>query len=148
MTPEEAADRAESDLRASRIIDQLRVSSGDAFAGGWIAEGKANVGITDQALVDAVAAAGANPVIMANSLSELEKAKDAIDHVLVTPTASSEKKEGIAAWYVDVVANKVVIEALEESRSKAQDVAAQAGVAAKDVEVRTVDRLPTVLGPQ
>lgn len=154
ITPEEAAARAESDMRASRLIDQLRSSTGASFAGGWIESGKAYVGVTDKALVDAVAAAGANPVLMANSLAKLEKDKEAIDHVFVPVTkpassaSSDEAREGIAAWYVDVMANKIVIEALEKSRGKAQDLASKAGVAAQDFEVRTVESMPRLVGDQ
>lgn len=147
LTVEEAAARAESDMYASQIIDQLRISAGDSFAGGWIDGGKAYIGITDQSLVDMVTAAGASPVIMVNSMSKLEKDKDAIDSIFipVTTSTASDTPFGIASCYIDVIANKIVIEALANSREKAQDLALQAGISTQNLEVRTVDKMPTTV---
>lgn len=147
LTVEEAAAHAESDMRASQLIDQLRILAGDSFAGGWIEAGKAYIGITDQSLVDTVTAAGASPVIMAMSMSKLEKDKHAIDSFLIPITTSkaSDTPCGIASCYIDVIANKIVIEALAKSRAKAQDLASQAGVSTQHVDVRVVDKLPTVV---
>ncbi|CEJ82720.1 hypothetical protein VHEMI02769 [[Torrubiella] hemipterigena] len=145
LSVEEAMARADRDMRFSQIIDQLRTSTGDSFAGGWIDGPKVYVGVTKQALVDEVTAAGATPVVVSNSLSKLEKARDAFDQVMTSSTGSANSA-GIASSYVDVVINKVVVEALADSRGHAENMASQAGVAATDFEVRTVETLPTIKG--
>ena len=147
LTVEEAAARAESDMHASQVIDQLRISAGDSFAGGWIEAGKAYIGITDQSLADMVTAAGASPVLMVNSMSKLEKDKDSIDSIFIpiTTTTALDTPFGIASCYIDVIANKIVIEALANSREKAQDLALQAGISTQNLEVRTVDKMPTTV---
>lgn len=147
LTVEEATARAERDMHASRIIDQLRISAGESFAGGWIDEGKAYIGITDQSLADTVTAAGASPVVMVNSMSKLERDKDAIDKVLIhiTTSTASDTPCGIASCYIDVTANKIVVEALPESREIAQKLTSQAGVSTQHVDVRIVDKMPTIV---
>lgn len=150
LSVEEAMARADRDMRASQIIDQLRTSTGDSFAGGWIDADKVYVGVTDQALVEAVTAAGATPVVMSNSLAKLEKAQKDVEQLSVSGAGSttSGARSGIGSYFVDVAANKLVIEALVDSREQAEDLAKQAGVSAQDFEVRTIETLPSVLGPK
>ncbi|CAH0046934.1 unnamed protein product [Clonostachys solani] len=148
LDTEQATARVARELQATDVIDQLRNSVGAQFAGAWVADdgNTINVGVTDESLTAEVTAAGATPVVLANSFTKLEEAKLALDNleidqasVLDTTSASS----GIAAYYVDVVANKLVLEALADSTAHAEELAAQVGLTASEFEVRVVDSLPT-----
>ncbi|KAI3393280.1 hypothetical protein diail_4490 [Diaporthe ilicicola] len=147
LDAEQATARVARELQAVDVIEQLRTTAGDSFAGAWIAEDGAtiNVGVTDQALAAAVTEAGATPVIMANSASKLEEAKVALDNLDINqvkrdaPSADS----GIASYYVDVAANKLVIEALADSTAHAESLAQQVGLTAAEFEVRIVEQMPT-----
>ncbi|KAK7752607.1 hypothetical protein SLS62_005376 [Diatrype stigma] len=147
LDAEQATARVAREIQASNVIEQLRTTAGDSFAGAWVAaDGTTiNVGITDQALAADVTNAGATPVIMANSLSKLEQAKQALDNMDISksesPTDSTDS--GIAAYYVDVTTNKLVVEALASSTAHAEALASQVGLAAGEFEVVTVESMPT-----
>lgn len=148
LDAEQATARVARDLQATEVIEQLRSTAGDAFAGAWIAEDGTtlNVGVTDEALAAEVTTAGATPVVMANSLSKLEQAKLALDNVDIAQPetlTTSSTETGVAAYYVDVAANKLVIEALAGSTAHAEALAAQVGLTASEFEVKTVDTMPT-----
>lgn len=148
LDAEQATARVARDLQATEVIEQLRSTAGDAFAGAWIAEDGTtlNVGVTDEALAPEVTTAGATPVVMANSLSKLEQAKLALDNVDIAQPetlTTSSTETGVAAYYVDVAANKLVIEALAGSTAHAEALAAQVGLTASEFEVKTVETMPT-----
>ncbi|KKY31713.1 putative secreted serine protease [Diaporthe ampelina] len=150
LDAEQATARVARDIWASDVIEQLSSSAGDAFGGAWIAEDGTtlNVAVTDEALVDEVTAAGATAAVVANSFSKLQEAKLALDNIDIeqpsTLAADSDSAEtGIASYYVDVAANKLIIEALAGSTAHAESLAAQVGLAASEFEVQTVDTLPT-----
>lgn len=146
LDAEQATARVARDAHASDVIEQLRTSVGDSFAGGWIDADTVHVGVTDEALADQVTAAGATPVFMSNSLSKLEEAKSALDKVFVGDNkamkSSADKPSGIASYYVDVTANKLIIEALADNHGSAEELASQVGLSASEFEVRTVDAMP------
>ncbi|KAI1750017.1 trypsin [Xylaria castorea] len=148
LDAKQATARVAREHLATDIIEQLRSSTGDSFAGAWIAEDGTtiNVGVTDQALAAEVTAAGATPAIMANSFSKLEQAKLALDNKDISQAKTldtSSADSGIAAYYVDVAANKLVLEALPGSTAHAEALAAQVGLVASEFEVRTVEAMPT-----
>ncbi|KAI2602604.1 trypsin-like cysteine/serine peptidase domain-containing protein [Hypoxylon sp. NC1633] len=150
LNTEQANARVASDLWAAGVIEQLRTSAGEAFAGAWIAEDGTtlNVAVTNEALAAEVTAAGATPAIVANSISKLEAAKLALDNTDIEQPktlATDSAVSGIAAYYVDVAANKLVIEALADSTAHAESLAAQVGLVASEFEVRTVAAMPTTL---
>ncbi|KAI0118506.1 trypsin-like cysteine/serine peptidase domain-containing protein [Hypoxylon sp. NC0597] len=150
LDAEQATARVARDIWATGVIEQLRSSAGDSFAGAWIAEDGTtlNVAVTDQALAAEVTAAGATPAIVANSFSKLEGAKLALDNIDINQPetlAADSANSGIAAYYVDVAANKLVIEALADSTAHAESLAAQVGLVASEFEVRTVEAMPTTL---
>ncbi|KAI1284131.1 trypsin [Xylaria sp. FL0933] len=142
----EATARVAREHWAADVIEKLQSSTGESFAGAWIAEDGTtlNVGITDEALAAQVTAAGATPTVVANSLSKLQEAKLALDkqdisHAKTLDTSS----EGIAAYYVDVTANKLVLEALADSTAHAEALAKQVGLTPSEFEVRTVESMPS-----
>lgn len=149
LDAEQATARVERDLHATNVIEQVRSSVGDSFAGAWIDEDVLHIGVTDQALADEVTAAGATPIVMTNSLSKLEKAKAELDKVFIgqanTMESTSETSSGIASYFIDVAANRLVIEALAESHANAEGLASQVGLTASDFEVRTVEMMPTTM---
>ncbi|KAI1130713.1 peptidase alpha-lytic pro domain protein [Nemania abortiva] len=142
----QATARVAREISAANVIEQLRASTGSSFAGAWMADGALNVGVTDEALAAEVTAAGATPVIVANSLSKLEEAKLALDNQDITQAntlATRDADSGIAAYYVDVAANKLILEALPGSTAHAEALAAQVGLSASEFEVVTVNEMPT-----
>jgi hypothetical protein len=149
LDAEQATARVTREISATEIIEHLRSSAGDSFAGGWVADdgNTISIGLTDEALADEVTAAGATPIIVANSLSKLEEAKVALDNLANQPTTldtnTGSAASGVAAWYIDVIANKVVLEALADSTAHAEELAAQAGLAKSEFEVRPVQEIPT-----
>ncbi|KAI0450089.1 trypsin [Xylaria acuta] len=143
LDAKQATARVAREHWATDVIEQLRSSTGDSFAGAWIAEDGTtlHIGVTDQALAAEVTAAGATPAIMANKLSKLEEAKLALDKQDISQAKTLDS--GIAAYYVDVAANKLVLEALAGSTAHAEALAAQVGLVASEFEVRTVEAAPT-----
>ncbi|KAJ6787644.1 hypothetical protein PWT90_06630 [Aphanocladium album] len=144
LNAEQATARVARDLDATNVIEQVRSSVGDSFAGAWIHEDAVHIGVTDQASADQVTAAGATPVVMANSMSKLEQAKADLDKVFVGGHNARRSTSGIASFYIDVAANKLVIEALGDSHAQAEELAAQVGLTAAEYEVRTVEQMPSV----
>ncbi|GAP89454.1 putative secreted serine protease [Rosellinia necatrix] len=147
LDAKQASARVAREHWAADVIEQLRTSTGDAFAGAWIAEDGTtlNVGVTDEALAAQVTAAGATPAIMPNSLSKLEQAKLALDKqdISQAKTLAAGSADGIAAYYVDFASNKLVLEALSGSTAHAEALASQVGLSASEFEVRTVEAMPT-----
>jgi len=148
LDAEQATARVARELQATEVIEKLRSSAGDSFAGAWIAEDGTtlNVGVTDQALVAEITAAGATPAIMANSLSKLQQAKLALDNLDIDQPKTLDTSSadlGVAAYYVDVASNKLILEALSGSTAHAEALATQVGLAASEFEVRTVEEMPT-----
>ena len=142
----EATARVNFEHQASSIIETLKGSTGASFAGAWISDNGAtlNVGITDAALADHVTAAGAKPIVMTNSLSKLESAKNALDKSHQNKDLSTKANfAGIASWYVDVTTNKLVVEAVADSTAEAEKVAKQTGLSASEYDVKVVKSMPT-----
>lgn len=147
LNAEQATARVAQDLHFSGLIEQMRGSMGDSFAGGWIDASRVYIGVTDHTMAGRVTEAGATPIVMSTSLSKLENAKAALDKVFVgqtkvTARSSSGTNSGIAAYYINVAANKLVIEALSDSHGQARELASQAGLAESDFEVRIVKAMP------
>ncbi|TKX26038.1 alpha-lytic protease prodomain-containing protein [Elsinoe australis] len=146
----QATARVARELSAVDVIENLRTTAGASFAGAWVADNgnTINVGITDEALAAEVTAAGATPAIMANSASRLEEAKAKLDELVINKPNTAERvaaapAEGVASWYVDVAANKVILEAIASGTTRAKELAAQIGLAESEFEVKTVQEMPS-----
>ncbi|PSN72125.1 hypothetical protein BS50DRAFT_569670 [Corynespora cassiicola Philippines] len=132
------------ELEATEVIKQIRDVAGDSFGGAWLVDGELNVAVTDKRWTSEVNAAGAKHLVVRNSLNKLEEAKAALDQVEIPETfAEGDEETGIASWYIDVAANKLVLEALPASKSQAADLAKQVGLVEAEFEVRTVEEMPT-----
>ena len=146
----QATARVAREISAGEVIEQLRTASASTFAGAWVSDNgnTINVGVTDEAAVAEVVAAGAEAHIVANSLSKLEDAKEALDKLLEEQPSTfnfgnGDSTSGIAAWFVDIIANKLVLNALSGSTAHAEELAAQVGLADGEFEVRTVEHMPS-----
>lgn len=141
-----AAARVNFERRAGDVIEEIRSSLGDSFAGAWVKAGRdIHVGVTDEASAAIVKRAGATPTMMKRSLSKLQEAKKELDEIVKNQpqTLSTANKPGIASYYVDVAANKLVIDALSTSVEQAEKLAADVGLSESDFEVREVEAMPT-----
>jgi len=144
LDAEQAHVRVARELKATEVIDQLKAKSG--FAGAWLVDGDLNVAVTDEALTSEVAAAGAKAVKVDTPISKLQDAQNKLD-AMDFDAALGKREEGaatgIAAYWVDVTANKLVLEALKDSTAQAADLAKSAGLEESEFEVKVVDALPT-----
>ncbi|KAJ6788377.1 hypothetical protein PWT90_04637 [Aphanocladium album] len=144
----EATARVARELQASEVIDKARTVAGSSFAGAWLESGVVHVGVTDHAKADEVTATGATPVLVSNDLSKLEKAKADLDKMLIgQPKARdvvARANSGIASYYIDVAANKLIISSLADSRANAEQLAAQVGLSPAEFGVRTVQTMPSL----
>ena len=142
LDTKQATARVARERWAAGVIEQLRTETKDSFAGAWIVDGYTlKVGVTDQAIASKVTAAGATPVIMANSLAKLAEAKAALDRM---GSQARSANSGIAAYYVDVTTNKLVLEAVSGSFAHAKTMAKKVGLVENDeFEVRIVEKMPT-----
>ncbi|KAF2799404.1 hypothetical protein K505DRAFT_332638 [Melanomma pulvis-pyrius CBS 109.77] len=132
------------ELKATEVIEQLRTSAGNSFGGAWLVDGELHVAVTDEALTSEVIAVGATPLVVSNSFSKLEEAKKALDNLDIDQTLGKRSEEtGIAAYYVDVAANKLVLEALSGSTAYAEELAKQVGLVESEFEVHVVEEMPT-----
>jgi hypothetical protein len=144
LDAEQAHVRVARELKATEVIDQLKAKSG--FAGAWLVDGDLNVAVTDEALTSEVAAAGAKAVKVDTPISKLQDAQkklDAMDFDAALGKREEGAATGIAAYWVDVAANKLVLEALKDSTAQAADLAKSAGLEESEFEIKTVDALPT-----
>lgn len=134
---------------ASNIIETLRASTGASFAGAWVSPhdgpDSITIAITDDSVAGKVIAAGAIPKIVKHKLSMLVNAKEALDE-LQRGTQSKDTKSdfsGIGAWYVDEIANKVVLETLLGNVSQAKKLAQQVGLSGSEFTLKVITSLPT-----
>jgi streptogrisin C len=104
---------------AHRIDERVRKLAGPGYAGAWLEDNAAvlKVGVTRPSLIPMVRAAGATPVLVRHSLSELEAASQRL-HSIPFPSQS------LTGWSVDVVTNRVVIGHLPHGRAAGQRFAA------------------------
>ena len=144
LDAEQAHVRVARELKATEVIEQLRTLAGNSFGGAWLVDGELNVAVTDEALTSELTAAGATPLVVSTPLSKLEEAQKALDKVdLEQALGKRSEDNGIAAYYVDVAANKLVLEALSGSTTQAEELAKQVGLVESEFEVRTVGEMPT-----
>ncbi|WP_299532151.1 S1 family peptidase [uncultured Streptomyces sp.] len=111
LSPAEAKERLAAEKSATALAPVARRAAGAAYGGSWFdAEtGRLTVGVTDEASVPAVRAAGADTRIVARTADALDRAKSRID-ALAAPT-------GVNAWRVDPRAGRVVVDVVSSARS-------------------------------
>jgi hypothetical protein len=146
LDAEQAHVRVARELKATEIIEQLSNVAGNSFGGAWLVDGDLNVAITDAALTAEVTAAGAKALVVDTPLSKLQEAQKALDNIDIDQALGKRAEDaasGIAVYYVDVAANKLIIEALSDSTAQAAELAKKVGLTESEYEVRTVTEQPT-----
>nr|URG42904.1 CEP50 [Alternaria solani] len=146
LDAEQAHVRVARELKATEVIEQLRTKAGSSFGGAWLVDGELKVAVTDEALTSDVTDAGATALVVDTPLSKLQEAQKALDNLDIEAALgkrSEEAASGIASYYVDVIANKLVLEALADSTAEAAELAKQVGLTESEFEVKVVDALPT-----
>ena len=109
LDAEQAHVRVARELKATEVIDQLTTKAGNSFAGAWLVDGELKVAVTDEALTSEVTSAGATALVVDTPLSKLQEAQKALDKLDLAPATEKRAEAGIAAYYVDVAANKLVL---------------------------------------
>ncbi|MEE1738102.1 carbohydrate-binding protein [Streptomyces sp. BE147] len=104
-----ARSRIGNEYRAAAVAAGLEKSLGASFAGARVggADATLTVATTDASETASITAAGARAEVVGHSLDRLEAAKSALDEV-----ALSKAPKGVPVWYVDVRANRVVVNAV------------------------------------
>ncbi|MFF5900350.1 alpha-lytic protease prodomain-containing protein [Streptomyces argenteolus] len=123
----EARTRIAGEYRAAALAAVLEKSLGADFAGARVSGDAAvlTVATTDRADVPRITAAGARAEVVDHSLEHLEAAKAALDEV-----ASGKAPKDVPSWYVDVRANRVVVNA---ARAAAADALLTAAGVSRDL---------------
>ncbi|MGW2178515.1 alpha-lytic protease prodomain-containing protein [Streptomyces sp. NPDC001732] len=137
LTAAEARSRIGHESRAAAVAAGLKRSLGADFAGARVRGDDAalTVATTDAADAAKIREAGAEPVVVAHALAELDAAKAKLDRV-----ALRDAPEGVPVWYVDVATNRVVVQAADTSAADA--FLAAAGVSRELVKVNRSTEQP------
>lgn len=140
LNSEQAATRLARSEWAGGVSATLAAQTGEDFGGAWLASDGTTlkVAVTDSDAASAVKAAGAVPVLVKRSESELDALKTKLD-------AAAADVEGLTGWYVDVPTNKVVLVAQPGEKSEALAVARRAGVSTAALTVKISDAQPKPL---
>ncbi|WP_318197751.1 carbohydrate-binding protein [Streptomyces sp. MCL20-2] len=104
----DARSRIGNEYRAAAVAAGLQKSLGADFAGARVSGEKATltVSTTDASQADRITGAGAKAEVVAHSLDRLEGVKAALDK-----SALRKAPKDVPVWYVDVEANRVVVNA-------------------------------------
>ncbi|MCK2220324.1 alpha-lytic protease prodomain-containing protein [Actinomadura sp. ATCC 31491] len=105
LTGGQAADRLSNEAAAASLEPALRARLGASYAGSWLTGPTATpvTATTDPAQEAAIRAAGVEPRVVTRSLARLDQVKAALD------AAAARAPRTAPVWYVDVVANTVVV---------------------------------------
>ncbi|WP_217143510.1 alpha-lytic protease prodomain-containing protein [Streptomyces sp. AC627_RSS907] len=141
LTPDQAATRLVNEAEAGTRAGRLRNMLGDRFAGAWVSgatSAELTVATTDAADTSAIEAQGAKAAVVRKGLGELRAVKEKLD-----ATAVRMRPAETPVWYVDVKANRVMVQATGEAA--AADFIKTAGVDGQDVGVRVSADRPRLL---
>ncbi|MFD5266438.1 trypsin-like serine protease [Streptomyces sp. NPDC058335] len=141
LTAGQAAARLANEAEAGPRAGRLHNALGARFAGAWVT-GRTSAGLTvattDAADVPAIRAEGAQAAVVTTPLSGLLSLKDDLDEAAGrVPTAQTP------VWYVDVRANRVVVQAT--SRSAATAFIKAAGAQGKGLGIRVSAERPRLM---
>lgn len=123
--------RLRMEAKAPAVEDRLRAALGQEFGGAWIADGATtlSVGVTSSEAAATVREAGARPVLVERSSTELDADRAKLDR------RAEQAPDAVRSWRVDTATNEVVVVAAPGAEAKARAFARQAG--ATDVVVET-----------
>ncbi|GAA4699493.1 streptogrisin C [Promicromonospora umidemergens] len=137
LTTSEAVDRLKTDEALSEKQLTIAKTLDKGYAGAWVDGSELFVAVTDRSAAAEVRAAGANAVTVDRSLSQLDR--------LATKAYQAAPEAKIAATYVDVEFNSVVMEVAEGAKGAVAAAVKQAGISAGSVSVVEVAELPRTL---
>ncbi|CAL9598452.1 hypothetical protein SUDANB58_05384 [Streptomyces sp. enrichment culture] len=141
LTPRQAAARLVNEAEAGTRAGLLRNTLGEHFAGAWVSgatSAELTVATTDAADVPVIEAQGAKAAVVDRGLSGLRAVKARLDS-----TARRVQTPDTPVWYIDVRANRVVVQAVDEPAAAA--FVRAAGLKDGDVGVRVSADRPRVL---
>ncbi|MFC7846289.1 alpha-lytic protease prodomain-containing protein [Streptomyces sp. NPDC057382] len=141
LTPAQASRRLVNEAEAGTRAGLLRNALGERFAGAWLRGATSQelvVATTDAADVSAIEAQGAKAQVVKQPLRDLRAAKEKLD-----AAAARVGTEKTPLWYIDVPANRLVVQA--ESESAAAAFLKAAGVDAQNVGVKVTADRPRLL---
>ncbi|MFE2292029.1 carbohydrate-binding protein [Streptomyces sp. NPDC059452] len=140
LDAEAAKTRIAGEYRAAAIAAGLEKSLGTSFAGARVSGDTADltVSTTDASEAALIEKAGATAEVVGHSLDRLEAVKDALDKA-----ALSKAPKNVPVWYVDVEANRVIVNAA--STSAAEVFVKAAGVSDKLITVARSTEQPRAL---
>ncbi|MFB9234397.1 S1 family peptidase [Plantactinospora siamensis] len=150
ISPDQARARLRRERVATATTGALKAAVGaSAWGGAWLSRDGARltVAVTDPAQVDRVRAAGADPVVVARTAGDLDRAKQRLDRALDDSTGSSPTAAGSGAtgWYVDVSGNTVTMLVRPGGERAAQRLVTRSGVDPSAVRMVTSAESPRPL---
>ncbi|MFD6140625.1 S1 family peptidase [Promicromonospora sp. NPDC060271] len=135
LTTAQAVDRIKIDKALSEKQHTIVKALETGYAGAWVDGSELFVAVTDKAAAAKVRAAGANAVTVDKSLSQLER--------LATKAYRAAPDAKVAASYVDVESNSVVVEVAKGAKGAVAAAVERAGLSA--VSVVEVAAMPRTL---
>ncbi|MDN0197648.1 trypsin-like serine protease [Streptomyces sp. S.PNR 29] len=141
LTPAQAAARLVNEAEAGTRAGRLRIALGKHFAGAWVrgaTSAELTVATTHAADVPVIQAQGAKAAVVKKPLSDLEAVKEKLDAAAVRGGTRETP-----VWYVDLPANRVVVQATK--LSAATSFIKAAGVQDQGVGVRVSADRPRLL---
>ncbi|MEU3852148.1 alpha-lytic protease prodomain-containing protein [Streptomyces sp. NPDC029554] len=141
LTPAQASRRLVNEAEAGTRAGLLRNALGDRFAGAWLRGTTSQelvVATTKAADVPAIKAQGAKAAVVKKPLRDLRAAKEKLD----AAAAKADTRE-TPLWYVDIPANRVVVEA--GNKAAAAAFVKAAGLDAKSVAVKVTANRPRLM---
>jgi streptogrisin C len=135
LTTAQAVDRIKIDKALSDKQHTIIKSLDKGYAGAWVDGSELFVAVTDKAGAAEVRAAGANAVTVDKSLSQLER--------LATKAYRAAPDAKVAAAYVDVESNSVVMEVAKGAKGAVATAVERAGLSG--VSVVEVAEMPRTL---
>ncbi|MGW0614724.1 alpha-lytic protease prodomain-containing protein [Streptomyces sp. NPDC002788] len=141
LTPAQASRRLVNEAEAGTRAGLLRNALGDRFAGAWLRGTTSQelvVATTDAADVPAIKAQGAKAAVVRKTLRDLRAVKEKLD-----AAAARVSTRDTPLWYVDVPANRVVVQAGDKTAAAAFVKAA--GLDAESVGVKVTANRPRLM---
>ncbi|MEU8651580.1 trypsin-like serine protease [Streptomyces sp. NPDC048737] len=141
LTPEQATARLANEAEAGPRAGRLHNALGARFAGAWVTGRTSDaltVATTDAADVPAIRAEGARAAVVTTPLSGLLSLKNTLDEA-----AGRFRTAQTPVWYVDVRANRVVVQAT--SRAAANAFIEAAGAQGKGIGIRVAAERPRLM---
>jgi streptogrisin C len=141
LTATEAKTRLVNEEQARKTEPGLRKSLGTDFGGSWLSgdAGALTVAVTDRGEFSKVRAAGATPRLVEHSEQQLVSIYRKLGKAL--PEAGTD----VAAWYVDLPSNTVVVKAHEDGEATARQLISEAGVNTDAVRVVRTTESPRAM---